>query len=134
MQFDLFSRILKLILCDSCFCLGGFGLINTFTPMPDRYLYHNAHIPHSFEFILKAVEYGRIGHHIISHQRNGRKMFGAGNVYFLFINLSSQFKAAYLRTVGVSGGHVEVGLRCEQWNVLYIFVCQRDRRAEINAT
>ena len=34
----------------------------------------------------------------------------------------------------VSSGHVEVGLRCEQWNVLHIFVCQRDRRAEINAT
>ena len=65
-------------------------------PVPYRYLYHNYHIPHTFELVFQAVENRGIGYHIIPHQCDGWKMLRTGYIYFLFINLRCQFEATYL--------------------------------------
>ena len=79
--------------------------------MPDRELYHDTYVPHTFELILKSVKYGGVGNHVISHESYGGEMLGTGYVYFLIVYLTGKFQTTYLRTIGISGGHVKLCFR-----------------------
>ena len=80
--------------------------------MPDRYTDHDAYIPHTFEFVLKTVEYGRIRCHIVSDEGYGRQELRTGDVHFLLVDLSGEFQAAYFRARGIYIIYIDTAVVC----------------------
>ena len=132
LQFYLFFGIVQLVPADACFGLGGFYLVDAFSPVPDRYADHDAYVPHALELVFEAVEYGRIGCHIVSDERYGRQEFRTGHVHFLLIDLCGEFQTAHFRSCGIYTVHIDaavVGRGGEQ--VVFLLVCQSDGSGKV---
>ena len=134
MQLYLLFGVVQLVLCDAGFRLGGFHLVDALAPVPDRYRYDYAYVPHAFELLFEAVEDGRVGRDVVSHQGDGGQVGRPFHVHLLLVYLGGQLQTAHFGTQAVHLFQVDaVGCDGGQGQVFFLFVGQGDGAAQVQS-
>ena len=132
LQFNLFARVLQLVLGDARLGFGGFHLVDAFAPVPDGQGEGDAHVPHAFEFLLEAVEHRGVGGHVSAYQGERGQVVGARHVDLLPVDVGGKLQAAYLRAAGVDGVQVDGACRRGRGaEVVFRLVGQADGGGEV---
>ena len=134
LQFYLLLGFFQLVAGDAGFRLGCLYLVDAFTPVPYRHRYDYAYVPHAFELLFKAVEDGRIGSDVVSHQGDGGQVGRAFYVYLLLVYLCRKLQTAYFGAQTVHLLQVDaVGRDGGQGQVFFLFVGQGDGAVQVQS-
>ena len=80
--------------------------------MPNGHTDHDTYVPHAFEFVFKAVEYGRVCCHVVPYKGYGWQVFRTGDIHFLLIDLCGKFQTAHFRSHGIYIIYIDAAVVC----------------------